>query len=176
MSLTHVTEKAELVRKLAWDGNFPVDPVAVGQELLITRTVSGMTHDCLIQFEAKTHNELEGASGYAELELGAQQPVFRCVFNSSEALVRQRFTQAHELGHVVLGHVNEHNRKMRDVQFTTGGAVHEVEANHFAAELLMPSKYMEILVRKTPDIQELANKFGVSTTALQFRLKNLGFL
>lgn len=176
MSLAHVTDKVELVRQLAWDGNFPVDPVTIGEGLLITRTVNNSSLDCVIQFEAKTRNELEGASGFAELTLGGERPVFRCVFNSSEALVRQRFTQAHELGHVVLDHVNEHNRMMRDEQFTAGGEVYEIEANHFAAELLMPSKYMEILVREIPDIQELADKFGVSTTALQFRLKNLGFL
>lgn len=53
--------------------------------------------------------------------------------NENLPVVRQRFTIAHEFGHLVLGH--------RGVAFKTGADSHEkmeLGANLFAGELLMP--------------------------------------
>jgi Zn-dependent peptidase ImmA (M78 family) len=59
----------------------------------------------------------------------------------------------------------------------------EIEANAFAAALLMPENMVRSLIdglpqvtRRDPDrtIQELARTFDVSASALGFRLINLG--
>ena len=56
----------------------------------------------------------------------------------------------------------------------------EMEANEFAAELLMPRKFLaKALKNETVDLEDddkiesLAKSFGVSTQALTFRLINL---
>lgn len=169
-------EVAKRARELVWDGKFPVDPVQIGEQLIVTRSISGQATECSIEFQPMSDEALNNLSGFAELDTSASAPVFICAYNKDEAQVRQRFTQAHELGHVLLKHVNESNRKMRDHNFRPGTDKLEMEANAFAAELLMPEQYMEAMTRKTPDISQLADQLGVSMTALRYRLRNLGLL
>ena len=65
---------------------------------------------------------------------------------------RQRYTIAHELGHLELHrqlitsevHVDKgFPVLMRDPKSATGTELHEIEANQFAAELLMPRTLIE---------------------------------
>lgn len=89
---------------------------------------------------------------------------------------RQRFTIAHELGHYI-----KHsglNDTFEDKVFFRNGETNnlEIEANRFAAELLMP----EILFRNytsttSSDISDIANEFGVSSMAVRVRAKQLGY-
>mgnify|MGYP001004694758 FL=1 len=59
----------------------------------------------------------------------------------------------------------------------------EIMANKFAAELLMPEKELRDELDKHDDfidtdvdiIAEMARKFEVSTTAMSFRIQNLGY-
>ena len=101
---------------------------------------------------------------------------------------RQRYTIAHELGHLELHrqlitsevHVDKgFPVLMRDPKSATGTELHEIEANQFAAELLMPRKLIEqALDGKKCDIddegpiEELAKKFRVSKQALEYRVRN----
>ncbi|MGA2704149.1 MAG: ImmA/IrrE family metallo-endopeptidase [Isosphaeraceae bacterium] len=103
---------------------------------------------------------------------------------------RQRFTIAHELGHLELHRQmitsNVHVDKnfpalMRDPKSATGTEQIEIEANQFAAELLMPIALIEqALAGKQFDIdddgpiEELAKKFRVSKQALEYRIRNRG--
>ncbi len=97
---------------------------------------------------------------------------------------RQRFTIAHELGHMVLHqrllensvHVDTGTLR-RDFLAATGSDPVEIQANRFAAELLMPEAFLkEFLKDKSVDVEDedslaiLAKRFRVSTMALQFRL------
>jgi Zn-dependent peptidase ImmA (M78 family) len=111
--------------------------------------------------------------------------------NSSNSKVRQRFTIAHELGHLQLHkgrslilerqmHVN-----FRDTTSARTSNQEEAEANRFAAELLMPQDLLEIALsallagRPLPDaafVAKLANRFQVSRQAMAFRLASLGLL
>ena len=65
------------------------------------------------------------------------QPVI--LYNDTELPQRIRFTVAHELGHLVLGHVRpgEHTRQNREPQ--PGDSPMEQSANRFAADLLAPA-------------------------------------
>jgi Zn-dependent peptidase ImmA (M78 family) len=102
---------------------------------------------------------------------------------------RQRFTIAHEIGHLVLHrsiiagtvHVDKQfNVLMRDSVTSTGSDEIEIQANQFAAELLMPTGIIEELLKSAPiDIDDdrpleiLAKKLRVSKQALEYRVRNL---
>jgi Zn-dependent peptidase ImmA (M78 family) len=103
---------------------------------------------------------------------------------------RQRFTIAHELGHLELHrpmitasvHVDKSfPALMRDEKSATGAERIEIQANQFAAELLMPRKLIQqAFAAKQFDIddekpiEELARKFRVSKQALEYRIRDQG--
>jgi Zn-dependent peptidase ImmA (M78 family) len=109
--------------------------------------------------------------------------------NSAHPLVRQRFTIAHELGHHALHPGRELildvpvRVNLRDKNSSTASDLQEIEANAFAAALLMPARLIREQVsqlpparRREPDTTAaaLARIFKVSDSALNFRLINLG--
>jgi Zn-dependent peptidase ImmA (M78 family) len=112
--------------------------------------------------------------------------------NSAEPPTRQRFTIAHEIGHFLLHEgrpliVDRHVRvDRRDASSSMGTKREEVEANAFAAELLMPEemlrRHVEALVRDDAAlpadrlVNRLAREFEVSGQAMEIRLGALGFL
>jgi Zn-dependent peptidase ImmA (M78 family) len=88
---------------------------------------------------------------------------------------RKSFTVAHELGHYFL-----HSDKKNDlfyraqiINLTDENGEQEQEANWFAAALLMPEKQLRHFYSLTKELSELAVIFGVSSTAVYYRLKNL---
>jgi Zn-dependent peptidase ImmA (M78 family) len=99
---------------------------------------------------------------------------------------RQRFTIAHELGHLMLHEgievrVDKHFRvNLRSGASSKAEDVEEIEANAFAAELLMPrgfllrdSKKLTLDVEDEEQISALARRYEVSRQAMTFRLINL---
>jgi Zn-dependent peptidase ImmA (M78 family) len=110
--------------------------------------------------------------------------------NRDHALSRRRFTVAHELGHLLLhqgrplivDHVVRARINLRDHRSSLATEREEIEANRFAANLLMPADLVNDQLtkqlRRSPDEQQtidaLAKKFGVSPQAMEFRLTNLG--
>jgi Zn-dependent peptidase ImmA (M78 family) len=116
--------------------------------------------------------------------------------NTFHAQVRQRFSIAHEIGHACL-HLARGRQEaffvdppagvfFRDSKASRGEDSKEIEANQFAAALLMPSQIIGMSLTalaespKKPTIDtavsELAARFGVSTQAMRFRLVTLGFI
>ncbi len=109
--------------------------------------------------------------------------------NALHSATRQRFTIAHELGHLIL-HQNEqfHVDENSPISFRTsvssqGVDSAEIEANQFAAELLMPMFLLNDAIAKIPPntgteqaVAMLAEIFGVSEQAMTFRLSGLGVL
>jgi Zn-dependent peptidase ImmA (M78 family) len=114
--------------------------------------------------------------------------------NSRHHKVRQRFTLAHEIGHFLLHegervHVDRTDRifymKKRNERSREGTDIEEIEANVFAAELLMPASFIERdLDRIGPidplgnedTLKKLAKEYGVSYQAFLFRVANLGYV
>lgn len=94
--------------------------------------------------------------------------------NGRHAPVRRRFTVAHELGH----HCCEHGPILDPVtNFSDSRDPREVQANAFAAELLMPRAGVEAIVDGAPTLEDavrLAAHFGVSALAARHRLRALG--
>lgn len=114
--------------------------------------------------------------------------------NEGHSINRKRFTIAHELGHYLL-HSDKQDEAHIDRGFTinfrsplSSKAVNpkEIEANAFAAALLMPEELIiEEIQKKIKDgidlvesieLKEIAKKFEVSEQALCFRLGKLGYL
>ena len=97
---------------------------------------------------------------------------------------RKRFTISHELGHLVLHpgntvHVDQNVLiNWRDQESSSGINWQEVEANKFAAELLIPSRFItsdvESIDLDDNVIARLARRYRVSETAMRNRLVNLG--
>jgi Zn-dependent peptidase ImmA (M78 family) len=108
--------------------------------------------------------------------------------NATHAPTRQRFTIAHELGHLLMhkGQLVFVDRLVRMNLRDGSSSDEEVDANAFAASLLMPKplilKSINVVFEQTPRIgpgelaNELAETFRVSPAAMRFRLENLGIV
>lgn len=106
--------------------------------------------------------------------------------NAEHVQVRQRFSIAHELGHYLIHRApNDTDLFFRDERSARGNNPLEVQANAFAAALLMPAREVRRLVGgkkvsplvDTDWIEDLAkHEFEVSSEALMFRLQNLRLL
>lgn len=98
--------------------------------------------------------------------------------NEDHAPNRQRFSIAHELGHVLLRHLDSFHvdigTSAEDGNPPNYNWRHERAANDFAAALLMPAPLVMRYHQKTQSVAALAKDFEVSTLAMGFRLKNLG--
>ena len=110
---------------------------------------------------------------------------FVIVLDQSKSRTRQRFSIAHEIGHLLI-HLNYTNRKiwntLNDVDtriYRYGYDQFEKEANEFAAELLMPENEFYSYVERFSndeyfDLKSFANYFDVSKDAVNYRGFNLG--
>ena len=111
--------------------------------------------------------------------------------NKNRPKKRQRFSIAHELGHYVLEHngelfVDQTVLNKRDTKSQIAVDPQEIEANAFAANLLMPQHMMLDALFETAGsnhnitrsalIEQMAKKFNVSNAAMEYRLINLGFV
>lgn len=111
--------------------------------------------------------------------------------NKNHPKKRQRFSIAHELGHYALEHkgelfVDQTVLNRRDATSQLAVDNQEIEANAFAAELLMPKQMVvDALVdaasanrdvSRADLIELMAKKFNVSNAAMEYRLINLGFI
>lgn len=104
--------------------------------------------------------------------------------NSRQSSVRQRFTIAHEFGHFLLHegiveHVDQDYRvNYRSDVSSSATDVDEIEANFFAASLLMPRSMLDereavAAIDNDRRVKALAQEFDVSQHAMSLRLANL---
>lgn len=165
------------------------------------RTAEQVLKDCGITSRPVALDEIIRHYGILQVELPANADIFGAIVRQHGQVViavnpnqhpnRQRFTIAHELGHF-FSHEYE---KEEDVEHVDGdfrlhwrnGASsqgvdwNEIEANRFAASLLMPYELLRqdidrCLTIDRGTIQHLASLYKVSRLAMQFRLINLGIL
>lgn len=97
--------------------------------------------------------------------------------NGTDAPVRRRFTLAHELGHLRCRH--DGSIPVDTMQTLSGKTTdaREIQANAFAAELLVPAAGARAMVDgrepSLDDVVLLAERYGVSCVAALFRLNTL---
>lgn len=108
--------------------------------------------------------------------------------NKTHSINRKRFSIAHEIAHFHLHKGDTYIDKgyrvnFRDLESGSGTKKEEMEANAFAAALLMPAAWVEAAYQKKPfdltddeSLEKLARKFKVSTLAMTYRLMKLQFL
>lgn len=84
---------------------------------------------------------------------------------------RQRWTRAHEIGHIICNHfslIADKKIARRNSSLLTKDEF-ELEADYFAASLLAPFPYFKLLnIKSVIDVQ---NVFGLSTEATLYRYK-----
>ena len=112
---------------------------------------------------------------------------FNIYVNEFDCNEMQRFTIAHELGHFYL-HLNKYKEdEYIDLHYDTeflSDDILEIEANEFAASILMPmeavvdyyNKIFSLGVSKSCIIHWLSGIFKVSVEAMHYRLKKLNLM
>lgn len=109
--------------------------------------------------------------------------------NKNHSATRQAFSLAHELGHYSCNHkgdvfVDKVSINRRDAMSSLAVDNQEIEANQFAASLLMPKfflmpSFFAVTSReknRSKIISKLAIKFAVSKKAMEYRLVNLALI
>jgi Zn-dependent peptidase ImmA (M78 family) len=87
-------------------------------------------------------------------------------YNKSQHQHRQRFTVAHEIGHLLLGHTS--GSFILDLN---SGKPEEIEANQFAAELLMPLAMLENDIKNgMKNAKNIAMLYNVSEEAVWWKI------
>jgi Zn-dependent peptidase ImmA (M78 family) len=96
---------------------------------------------------------------------------------------RLRFTLAHELGHILMGHepAVDDDATLREGPDSRGSHEQEVEANYFAAEFLVPRDLVmgRLTGSRVPDlefVQEIAVLTGTTAWVPLYRIKTLDLL
>ncbi len=157
----------ELLRKFDLF-TIPVDVAAIAQKLGASIVSDDLDDD---------------VSGFLLREKG----VSTIALNKQHHPNRQRFTLAHECGHLFL-HADRGDRLwvdktlfFRDGSSSTGDQLAEIEANQFAAGLLMPEELIRTILGGEPpiteiDVMRLAMRFEVSERAMMVRLISLGLV
>lgn len=154
--MTRPVSAALILREL-WDKSIPVDIENIIKSLSIIIVIK---------------NDLK-SDGYADISRDDQREI---VINGNHSTLRQRFAMAHELGHHALMHSLPRDG---DNIASYGIDYFEIEANNFAAEILIPIEPLSMDISFFTEngliqVQKLADKYHVSYDAMYYRLKHLG--
>ena len=140
----------------------PVDVDSIARELGVH-----LVRDYLVGISGKIQRDAKGK--------------YTIVVNASDSPARQRFTIAHEIAHFLYhrdligdGVADSPAYRSPDERIYNDTPLekrHEVQANQFAANLLMPKELVRSLELHFPNLSdaELADRLGVSLPALRVR-------
>jgi Zn-dependent peptidase ImmA (M78 family) len=156
----YIEEVSEIIHKeFKIENQIQIDPVTIAEKFGFTVFKSTFDSD---NISGMVINSNEEKSIY---------------INENDSINRQRFTVAHELGHIILHHeANEKSYKEVDFRTNSGFDVRESQANSLAAALLMPRKKANEIWSKLKDVDDFADAFKVSKQAASIRLDNLGLI
>lgn len=93
------------------------------------------------------------------------------IVNTRNSFVHQRFTMAHELGHIVLNHESRRWTEFGDATESTPDKPMEEEANAFTAGLLIPSFLLKPLAMSKKPPKDTAILFQVSEHSMWIAYK-----
>lgn len=161
------------VSSIALDNKYEIDVLAIAD-----------TCDIFVEYTSSKH------SGWSINQDSLERKVF---INKFEPEYRQRFTVAHEIGHIILNHQGKSYRTNKLEEYSdTIARMNEIAANNFAAQLIMPEKLVKQSLRDSIDelgysieqdfsereiakiISFSASQLNVSAQALSYRVDNLG--
>lgn len=154
-------ETARRILELYWDYKIPVDI-----EMIANRMGAEINYQPVLAGGEDISGRFDIVNGQAI-----------CSVRNTDTWQRQRFTLAHELGHFALGHGGGFRDNLASFNLKNYDQ-REVDANTFAAELLMPKNAIDFAIQKKNigDFYELAQLFNVSVPAIKYRLKKLGWI
>lgn len=153
-------QAADSLLQHSWvEGVFPVDPVQIAKKIGID------------VFDMELSENISGAL----IKEKGKDPII--VLSESDSNNRRRFSCAHELGHYAHRILNDGDHyeyvDLRSELSSKGSNDEEIFANQFAANLLMPESEVKKALKEVPAFL-LAQHFGVSDDAINFRLRSLG--
>lgn len=132
-------------------------------------------------YEGDLDKKVSGAIRYNK-----EEEKFEILVNKNDAKVRQRFTIAHEIGHYFLHQEFLMKEELHiDIMYRKNGEneieieeekERERQVDYFAGALLMNQTLLEKMHKENNSIQELADIFNVSVSAMTVRLDTLGIL
>jgi Zn-dependent peptidase ImmA (M78 family) len=166
MSNESITKIANLIIEKEGINNFPIDIDAIARKYANIRYI-----DIPFDFDGITLKERK------------KRP--QIIINTTKSIERQRFTLAHELGHIIIpwhiGIILDKNIHADDYYEDHEYKGMEVEANQFAAELLLPTEFLKDYISKTfnpgatdigPFIENLASRAHTSLIATTLKVFN----
>ena len=135
--------------------DYPIDPVAVAEAMGI-----GVKHVSL-------------TPGVWGLYLATEKREY-IVANSEHDPAEERFTYAHELGHVMLGKLGM-KIGTPDLRARNRGREERIErrCDRFARNLLMPEQMVKRAVARGEGVEQIASRFGVPDYAATMRLREI---
>jgi Zn-dependent peptidase ImmA (M78 family) len=141
------------------DGNLPVDVNAIARRLGV--------------------QSIEGADLTVDGYVGCQRDGALIIrYRRLNSACRNRFTVAHEIGHLIISEITGLPISQRKAR--TGFGSEENLANRLAAEILMPSRLLSDQLRRLSPcwnaIQSVRHMFNVSANALLRRATEIGNL
>lgn len=155
--------KYQLARRAARDAREAV-PVGPGLQDLVA--LAGRW-DAKVEFLPMDPN----LSGFIIKEENTDPRIY---VNSTEPLHRQRFTLAHEIGHLIERQsvAGDQDYSFTDYRGNVGYDLHEFFADEFAGELLMPAESFIRSLQRGGEVGASVD-FGVSVPAVQKRIERL---
>ena len=146
--------------------SIPVDPVVLANKLGIRVNNAKFSEPSLAAMLAKRGNSIW------------------ILLDESGSPSRKRFSIAHELGHHFLhlesdGEIVDRNADLfRVSEYATSELTperrREIEANQFAAALLMPERLVRQVWQDYTSVSDMANLFQVSEESMGYRIASLG--
>ena len=162
MTRKEIEERAAEVLRHHGLYSVPVDPVVLANKVGI-----------------KVHNAMFWEDGISGV-VAKRGDFISLLVNADNAPARKRFTIAHELGHHFLHLLQDGAFVDKEVDLFRAEVGEgespkrqEVEANQFAAALLMPEEFVRREFEHSPELSVLARMFNVSEVAMGYRLSQL---
>ena len=154
---TEIQQKAEALLELPFTlGKFPVP---------VEEIATYLGFECHLFKPNVQTKEISGAVNHQ---------LKKIFINANDSVRRQFFTLAHEIGHIIL---HDQQQDYIDYRHNSIGNPKEVEANYFAANLLMPEHMFRTQWEKCrKDFPSLVRFFGVSLSALTTRAYSLNLI
>lgn len=149
--------------------SFPLDVFNhIKQEKIYIKTISEYREWCLEVGQSPTCCVMDAKCFYYP-----EQDTYLIIYDETKNRYRVRFSLAHELGHIVMGHLND-----KITELARGGVADyiywkmEGEANTFAGNLLAPPILIHQYKDSGIDATLIKSKFNLSIQASRWRLED----
>lgn len=158
-------EKYKIARDKSWE---VLTSCAINQLPVNLATIVNFYNIAVIKYSQSSDKSLTG-DGFSARVNGRLLIYYNDI---DYPITRQRFTIAHEIGHCLLGHIEENAKTFRfNSEIDEYKDKAEIQANIFARDLLMPATVLHSL--KLNSAQEIADMCNISMQSAEIRFNRL---